>query len=150
MRVMRPLAWSLAVGIAASGSSVVQAQNYPLKPVRIVTGGVGGGADLISRLIAQGISDLTLRLCATSRHRKRNSAYSTREWKRSAVRLQRLPQRSKPTWPSGANLSRKPAYALTDRSGFTTRVLLALKDNHMINMTKVSFPQFFAATGGAA
>ena len=32
------------------------AQNYPNKPVRIVTAGVGGGSDFAARLIAQGIS----------------------------------------------------------------------------------------------
>ena len=32
------------------------AQNYPSRPVRIITAGVGGGNDLVSRLIAQGIS----------------------------------------------------------------------------------------------
>ncbi len=32
------------------------AQTYPTRPVRIVTAGVGGGNDLVSRLIAQGIS----------------------------------------------------------------------------------------------
>lgn len=32
------------------------AQTYPLRPVRIVTAGVGGGNDFVSRLIARGIS----------------------------------------------------------------------------------------------
>jgi tripartite-type tricarboxylate transporter receptor subunit TctC len=32
------------------------AQNYPTRPVRIITAGVGGGNDMVSRLIAQGIS----------------------------------------------------------------------------------------------
>jgi tripartite-type tricarboxylate transporter receptor subunit TctC len=51
------VAGSFAFAIAASVSCAVYAQNYPVKPVRIVTGGVGGGTDLISRLIAQGISE---------------------------------------------------------------------------------------------
>ena len=41
----------------ATAAMLASAQTYPIKPVRIVTGGVGGGADLISRLIAQGISE---------------------------------------------------------------------------------------------
>ena len=32
------------------------AQNWPSRPIRIVTAGVGGGNDLVSRMIAQGIS----------------------------------------------------------------------------------------------
>ena len=31
-------------------------QNYPTKPIRIVTGGIGGGTDLSSRLLGQGFS----------------------------------------------------------------------------------------------
>ena len=38
------------------GADVVSAQNYPSKPIRIVTAGVGGTSDFMSRLIAQGIS----------------------------------------------------------------------------------------------
>src|SRR5262245_24515858 len=37
-------------------SSVLQAQGYPERPLRIVTGAAGGGADFIARLIAQGIT----------------------------------------------------------------------------------------------
>jgi tripartite-type tricarboxylate transporter receptor subunit TctC len=40
--------------IAASG--VTRAQEYPSKPVRIVTSGVGGSSDITARLVAQGIS----------------------------------------------------------------------------------------------
>ena len=36
-------------------AAAVQAQPYPAKPVRIVTSGVGGAGDVISRLLAQGI-----------------------------------------------------------------------------------------------
>ena len=35
---------------------VADAQDYPSKAVRVVTGGVGGGADFAARLIAQGIT----------------------------------------------------------------------------------------------
>jgi tripartite-type tricarboxylate transporter receptor subunit TctC len=36
---------------------VVSAQNYPSKPVRIVTSGIGGSSDFASRLIAAGIAN---------------------------------------------------------------------------------------------
>lgn len=35
---------------------MVCGQDYPTKPIRIVTGGAGGGTDFTARLIAQGIS----------------------------------------------------------------------------------------------
>ena len=49
-----PKRWmaSCLMGLAATAA----AQIYPSKPLRIITAGVGGGNDLVSRLIAQGIS----------------------------------------------------------------------------------------------
>jgi tripartite-type tricarboxylate transporter receptor subunit TctC len=44
------IAVMLAVALASSGAG---AQSYPIRPVRIVTGGVGGVNDIVSRLIAQ-------------------------------------------------------------------------------------------------
>jgi len=38
------------------GSSMVSAQAFPTRPVRIITSAAGGGNDFISRIIAQGIS----------------------------------------------------------------------------------------------
>ena len=38
------------------GTAAVSAQEYPTKPIRIVTGGIGGAADFAARLIAQGLS----------------------------------------------------------------------------------------------
>ena len=43
-------------GLMIAGCLSACAQSYPSKPIRIVTSGIGGSADLISRLIAQGIS----------------------------------------------------------------------------------------------
>jgi tripartite-type tricarboxylate transporter receptor subunit TctC len=43
----------MALALVAGAAS---AQNYPTKPVRIITSGVGGGNDAISRIIAAGIS----------------------------------------------------------------------------------------------
>src|SRR3954469_16855348 len=38
-------------------SSLVQAQEYPAKGIRIITAPAGGGADFIARFIAQGLSN---------------------------------------------------------------------------------------------
>ena len=42
--------------VTFSAAGAVCGQTFPSKPIRIFTTGVGGGADLVSRLIAQGIS----------------------------------------------------------------------------------------------
>src|SRR4051812_12799340 len=54
---------SMRMGCAALGlactlaySAAVSGQEYPTRPIRIVTSGAGGGSDFVSRLIAQGIS----------------------------------------------------------------------------------------------
>jgi tripartite-type tricarboxylate transporter receptor subunit TctC len=40
----------------AVSAGAVGAQDYPNKPIRIITASVGGGSDFAARLIAQGIS----------------------------------------------------------------------------------------------
>jgi tripartite-type tricarboxylate transporter receptor subunit TctC len=45
----------LAVGLALVVPPVC-AQDYPVKPIRIVTSGVGGGNDFVTRLLAQGLT----------------------------------------------------------------------------------------------
>jgi len=45
-----------ALTILLPAAALVCAQDYPTKPVRIVTGSVGGGNDQIARQIAQGVS----------------------------------------------------------------------------------------------
>jgi tripartite-type tricarboxylate transporter receptor subunit TctC len=42
--------------IYGQATSTASGQAYPSKPIRIVTGGAGGGNDFTSRQIAQGIS----------------------------------------------------------------------------------------------
>src|SRR5215470_14237163 len=37
-------------------AAVVPAQDYPNRPIRIVTSGVGGGSDFTARRVAEGIS----------------------------------------------------------------------------------------------
>lgn len=43
-------------GLLVLGAGLAQGQEFPTKPVRIVTGGVGGGGDFASRLLGQGLS----------------------------------------------------------------------------------------------
>ena len=45
-----------SVCVAVLHAGIVSGQSYPNKPVRIITSGVGGGNDMMSRLIAQGIT----------------------------------------------------------------------------------------------
>ncbi len=42
-----------SIGVLVQGAGIALAQNYPIKPVRIVTAESGGGADFMSRMIAQ-------------------------------------------------------------------------------------------------
>ena len=56
MLIARLVAGMLSVGMLVLGAGVVSGQNYPDKPVRIVTAAPGGGSDFLSRQIAQGIS----------------------------------------------------------------------------------------------
>src|SRR5262245_6991407 len=56
MLVARLAVCVLTIGQAVSSTSVVSAQEYPTKPIRVVTAAAGGGTDLQARLLAQGIS----------------------------------------------------------------------------------------------
>ena len=56
MQKRRLIAWMFAAGTVIPGTDAVVAQNYPSKPVRIVTAAAGGSPDFVSRMIAQGIS----------------------------------------------------------------------------------------------
>jgi hypothetical protein len=46
----------VGIGLMGLGTSVSFSQNYPNTPIRIVTVAAGGGADLLARLIGQGIT----------------------------------------------------------------------------------------------
>jgi tripartite-type tricarboxylate transporter receptor subunit TctC len=52
------LRWPLAAAALLVSLPVAQAQNFPVKPIRIITSGVGGAGDVGSRIVAQGIAPL--------------------------------------------------------------------------------------------
>src|SRR5688572_23260513 len=45
------------IGLLLLSVSIAWGQEYPNKPVRIVTSGIGGGSDFIARQVAQGITE---------------------------------------------------------------------------------------------
>ncbi len=57
MRLQRFFLWLFPAGLMALGAGVVVAQDYPNRPVRFVTTGVGGSTDLAARIMAQGLTD---------------------------------------------------------------------------------------------
>ena len=56
MSMTRIVVGMLWVGLLVLGAGVVTGQDYPIKPIRILAGSVGGNSDTTARLIAQGIS----------------------------------------------------------------------------------------------
>ena len=56
MQIGRFVVWIFSVGMMVLGAGVASGQSYPEKPVRIVTGGAGGGNDVAARLIAEGLT----------------------------------------------------------------------------------------------
>jgi tripartite-type tricarboxylate transporter receptor subunit TctC len=50
----RFVAWMCALGMMLSGAGIVTGQNYPNRPLRMVTAEAGGGVDFTARVIAQG------------------------------------------------------------------------------------------------
>jgi tripartite-type tricarboxylate transporter receptor subunit TctC len=56
MLLPRIIVWMVSVGMIGLSAGVVSGQDYPSKPIRMVSPGPGGGADFVTRFIAQGIS----------------------------------------------------------------------------------------------
>ncbi len=56
MRLLRLAVWVLASGWAGCLAAAVSGQDYPSRPVRIVTSEAGGGNDLQARVVARGLS----------------------------------------------------------------------------------------------
>lgn len=51
-------AWVCSVGVMLLGADALSAQNFPNKPVRIVTADAGGTSDFMVRLIGQGLTSI--------------------------------------------------------------------------------------------
>jgi tripartite-type tricarboxylate transporter receptor subunit TctC len=56
MLISRCVVWMFSVGMMVVGAGGVSGQNYPNKPIRVVTTGAGGGNDFVARLLAQGLT----------------------------------------------------------------------------------------------
>lgn len=56
MALPRHVSWLLFLSLMSVVTDTVHGQNYPSKPIRIVTSSAGGGTDFVSRLIAAGVS----------------------------------------------------------------------------------------------
>ena len=56
MNNLRLIVCMLVVGVTVFGTGKVSSQDYPNRPIRIVTAPAGGGSDFTARLIAEGIS----------------------------------------------------------------------------------------------
>jgi len=56
MSLLPYIAATISVGLTVFGAGAACGQNYPNKPIRIVTAAAGGSNDFISRIIAHGIS----------------------------------------------------------------------------------------------
>ena len=52
----RIVAWTVPAAIIALGMGAASGQDYPGKPIRLLSPGPGGGADFVARFVAQGIS----------------------------------------------------------------------------------------------
>ena len=56
MRLSSQVVRLIAIVLMLSGASLVCSQDYPTKPIRIITSPAGGGSDFSSRLVAQGLA----------------------------------------------------------------------------------------------
>jgi tripartite-type tricarboxylate transporter receptor subunit TctC len=56
MLLPRIVALMISSGTIALGAGEVSGQDYPGKPIRLISPGPGGGADFVARFVAQGIS----------------------------------------------------------------------------------------------
>jgi len=57
MWIIRFLAAALPAALTASFAGTVSGQDYPNKPIRIVTSNIGGSNDYVARVVAQGLSE---------------------------------------------------------------------------------------------
>ena len=57
MLIPRFVVWMLSIGMMVFAASMVSGQDFPNKPIRIVTSAPGGGLDIAARLIAPGLTE---------------------------------------------------------------------------------------------
>ena len=57
MRYTHVMAWICSAGLIVAEAGTTFGQNYPNKPIRMVTSETGGASDVVSRLIAPGLSE---------------------------------------------------------------------------------------------
>lgn len=57
MLILRLVVRMLSIGCMVLSTAMGSAQDFPIKPIRIVTSPAGGGPDLVARLVGQGISN---------------------------------------------------------------------------------------------
>ena len=48
--------WALSLAVSTTGAGIACAQDFPQKPIRVATTGIGGASDLVARIVAQEIS----------------------------------------------------------------------------------------------
>ena len=56
MLLARIVVWMFSIGMFVLGAGVVSGQDYPNRPLRIVTANPGGSSDIVARLVAQGLT----------------------------------------------------------------------------------------------
>ena len=56
MNSSAPKLWPICVGLTILGADVASGQNYPNKPIRMITAEAGGGGDVVARIIGQGLT----------------------------------------------------------------------------------------------
>src|SRR5690349_11223018 len=52
----RVIAWSICAGVTISTAGVALGQEYPTKPIRILTGSATGANGIAARVVSQGIA----------------------------------------------------------------------------------------------
>jgi len=58
MSTPRPVVWIFSAVVAVLCADAAFGQNYPTRPIRFLTTGLGGSTDLAARTVAQGLTDM--------------------------------------------------------------------------------------------
>ena len=57
MPLPRRVAWMFSLPVMMLGATIACGQNYPVKPIRMVTAEAGGGNDFLARMLAPGLTE---------------------------------------------------------------------------------------------